>query len=148
MQFPYRERLVDLGSGTFALTGMVANPAADAREGVFFFEELEGFIWPPVMDQGYESLDAHMGRAGGFTGGCPLFVNTKSSWNGLGVLLVDGFTKIESFVVLIGAGDRADLCTLSTAGAFVQVHISRCLVNFCSEVSGLSFNSQKLGVCQ
>lgn len=89
-----------------------------------------------------------MGRTGGFTGGGSFLVDAESTGNGLGILLEDGFAEIEFFVVLVGAGDWADLGALAAARAFCQIYISGGLVNFGSEVSGLAFKAQKLGICQ
>jgi hypothetical protein len=40
MQFPDRQRAVDLGTGTFSFTGMMTDPTADSWERVLIFEEL------------------------------------------------------------------------------------------------------------
>ena len=69
-----------------------------------------------------------------------------SSYKDVMILLENCFTKIEFFVVLVGAGNRTDLGALAAARAFRKVDIPGCLVNFCGKVSRLAFDAQKLGV--
>ena len=146
MQLTDSQGLVDLGACTFAFTGVVANPATDSGERVLLLEKLQRFFVPAIVDQGNKTLNADMGRTGCLTGGSSLFVYAKASGNSLRILFEDCFSKIEFFVVLIRAGDRADLFALATARALCQIYIPRCLVNICGKVSRLTFDAQKLGV--
>lgn len=103
MQLTDGQRLIDLGAGTFPFAGMVADPAADAGKGVLVLEELQGLVVSAVIDQGDKSLNADMGRAGCLAGGCSHFVDAETTGDGLWILFVNCFAKIEFFVVLVGA---------------------------------------------
>jgi len=80
---------------------MVTYPAADSRKRMLFFEKLQSLFVPAVINQSNKTLNADMGRTGGFTGSGSLFVYTEGTRDSLWILLVDCFTKIESFVVLV-----------------------------------------------
>lgn len=97
---------------------MVADTAADPGKGVFFFEKPQGLVVLTFSDQGDIALDAGMRRTGGLARGGTPFVYAECPRNGLGILFIDGLTKIDAFVVLVGKGDRADLGALAAACAF------------------------------
>jgi hypothetical protein len=87
-----------------------------------------------------------MGRTGGLAGGGPFFGYAECPRDSLRILFENCLAEIEQFVVLVGAGNRADLGALAAARAFCQVYKSGCLMNFCGKVSGLAFETKKLGV--
>lgn len=101
MQFADRQRLVNLGAGTFPLAGMMADPAADPWERVLVLEELERLLVTAVIDQGDEALNGDVGRAGGLTGGGTSLGDAVAAGDRLGVLLVDRFAEVEFFVVIV-----------------------------------------------
>ncbi len=146
MQFPDGQGLVDLGACTLSFTGVMADPAANSGKRVFLLEEFQGFVIPAVAHQSDKALYADMGRTGGLAGGGSPFADAECAWNSLWVLLENGFSKIEFFVVLVGAGDGADLRALAAAGAFGEVYIAGRLVNFGGKVSRLALDAQKLSV--
>jgi hypothetical protein len=63
----------------------MANPTAYGGEGILLFDELEGLFVFPLGNQGHISLDADVGRTGGFAGGGPSFFNGKGTGHGLRV---------------------------------------------------------------
>ena len=79
-------------------------------------------------------------------GAVPFLLIPKASRDSLRILFENCLAGIEQFVVFVGTGNRADLRALAAARAFCQVYISGVLMNFCGKVSGLAFETQKLGV--
>jgi hypothetical protein len=96
---------------------MVTDSTTDSRKRMLFLEKLQSLVIPAIVDQGNKTLDADMGRTGGFTGGGSFFVYTEGAGDCLRIQFVDCFTKIESFVELVREGDGADLFALAAARA-------------------------------
>jgi hypothetical protein len=124
VKFTNIQRLVNLSASTLAFTWMMTDPTTYSRKRVLLFKEFQSLLIPAVIDQGDKTLDTDMGGTRCFTGCCSFFVYAECTGNSLRVLFVDGFAKIEFFVVLVWAGDRTNLCALAAACAFCLIYIS------------------------
>ena len=87
-----------------------------------------------------------MRRTGGLTGGCPPFFDAESTGNGLGIFFKCRLTRGKSLVIFIGTGYGAHLGTFTTAGAFVQIDITRCLMNLCRKIPRFPFQIDKFRI--
>ncbi len=68
---------------------MMANSAANTREGVVFLEKLECFPVFLLIDEGNVALNADMGRTGSFARRCSALTDAEGSGNRLGILFED-----------------------------------------------------------
>ena len=66
--------LINGAPGAGLLAALVADPAADRREGVVLFDQGQSLLILALGRQLQVALDCHMGRTGGFTGGGALVV--------------------------------------------------------------------------
>ena len=118
MQFPDGQLLVNVFAGTLTLAGMMADAAADTGEGVFLFEEFEGLVIPAILDQGDITLDADMGRTGGLAGRGSALADTETAGDSLWILFKNSPSKVNTFIVFVGKGNRTDLRAFAAACAF------------------------------
>jgi len=118
VQFPDGQRLVDLVSGTFTLAGVMADTAADAGERMLLLEEFQGLVVPAVIDQGDITLDADMGRTGGLAGRGSALADTETAGDSLWILFKNSPSKVNTFIVFVGKGNRTDLRAFAAACAF------------------------------
>jgi hypothetical protein len=127
---------------------MVANPAADAGEGMILLEKLQRLGVFAFVDQGNVALDADMGGTGAFAGGGAPLGDGVAARDCLGIALENGFAPGESFVVLVGNFDGAHLGALAAAGALGKIHIAGRLADFGGKITGfaLQFNQLCIGV--
>jgi len=136
------ERIIHVITGTDALTGVVADPSANAGKGMVLLEKLQGLPVLTVVDQGNVALDADVGGTGGATRGRALLGNGVRARDGLGVLLEGRFAIRQAFVVFIRNIDGADLGAFTAARAFIQVYETRLLFDAGGKVSVFPFKSQ------
>ena len=113
--------LFDLAPHAGLLAGMVADPAADGREGVLLFDELEGFLVLARGDEGHIALDADVGGTGRLAGGGPEFVDGEAAGNGLGEMAVGGLALVQVLVEIRLDGHGAGIGAVAAARALVQI---------------------------
>ena len=130
--------MVHVVTGTDFLTGVMADPAADAGERMLLFEKFQGFPVLSLVDKGDVALDAYMCGTGGLAWRSAALVDSECTGDGLGVFFESSFAFREPFVIFVGACNGAYLGTLATAGAFVRVDEAGFLVNFCRKITGFS----------
>jgi hypothetical protein len=124
---------------------MVADSAAYGRQGVFFFDKLEGLLIFALSSQSHIPLDRNVRRACRLAwGGAALFYG-KCSGYCLGVLAECRPADIETLVVFILAFDRTDFGAFAATRALGQIHMTGLLQKLYREISRLTGNLLNLG---
>ena len=125
MEILYGNGFVQVPSGADLFAGMMANPAADSREGVGLFVEFQGFAILSFVYQCNVALHAHVSRAGRLTWGrTPLF-NGKSAGHRLRKVLVGSLAASKPLVKKVGDFYGAYLFALPTGRALLQIDVAR-----------------------
>ena len=77
-------------------TGMMADPSANGRQRIVFFDEVECFLVAAPGDEGHVALHADPCGTGVFAGRDAAFVYGKSGWNRLRVVAIDGLALVQA----------------------------------------------------
>ena len=113
--------LLDPAAHAGLLAGMVADPAADAREGVLLLDEPEGFLVFAGCDEGHVALDADVGGAGRLAGGRTQLVDGEPAGDGLGEMPVGGLSVAQVLVEIGLDRDGTDGGTVAAARALGEI---------------------------
>jgi hypothetical protein len=118
-------RLIYVAAVAVALARMMAGAAANAGEGVVFFDYPQGVVVTAFTDKGNVTLRPLAGGASISAGGYPLFLHSVSIGDSLRVTLVNGFALRKPSFVIVGQRYGADPGTIAASGAPAFIHIPR-----------------------
>jgi hypothetical protein len=90
-----------------------ADASQHAGQGQILHDDLQGFFVLALAHHLHVALNIESGRTGQVTRSLVDLLDGKCTGNGLGVALVGRLAIIESLVVFVGQGDRADLGAIS-----------------------------------
>jgi hypothetical protein len=136
---------IHIGPGAGRFAGVVADPAADAGEGVLAAEQFEGLLVFALGHQGDAALETGVGRAGGLAGGRSLFLDGVGRWHGLGVALEGRFAGAQALVEVVGHVDGAHLAAFAAGGTTFHIDEAGPLAQGGGEVARLAGDGLYIG---
>jgi len=117
-------RGIHLGSPTGALTGMGTNAPNSARKGQSAQDNLHGLPVFTLFNQGHISVGIDIIGTSIGAGRAIALVDPVPPWDGLSIWLVSGLSQAHRLIELTGHAYRANLGTVATAGALIQINES------------------------
>ncbi len=114
---------------------MGADAPQDAGQGQVLHDDLQGLFVLALTHHLHVGLDIESGRAGQAARGLVCLLDRKGTGNGLGVALVGCLAVVESLIVLVGQGHRADLGAIAAGGAFGRVDKTGALIDGNTEIA-------------
>ncbi len=119
------DRIVQFAPVAGILAAVVTDTSTDGREWVVLLDYPQGVLVPSLADQSDVPLHPLSGRTGIPTRGDAPLLDSKSVGHRLRIQLVGGPLDGQPLIKATGDDHRADLGTITAAGALIHINVAR-----------------------